>query len=493
MPRLSFFFVAITFALMARAEEETSSVSNVSIGVTDHAIFSNAEDSTTPGGPKTSQLMHEAAVRAEYARYRFGIQFTNRYVPGDRDRSKAFKLEKQTVAYEGDDWDVKLGDSYQELGRGIALSLYRDPVFGLDTTVRGAAASYRPSGWSVGVFGGQVNALKFPVAISPTETSLTRNDLALIGASASVQVAPSTKVGQHYLFAANKPLDSKRYNKMFHTVGASIDQEGVWEDADLYLESNALFTRTLGDAAQTLPTGYGSYGSISWSPTPWKTKLEVKDYRKYGFEFRRPPTLEEDIIESVNISEVSASRLYAEHRLGETGSSSVFGSYLVGQDRLVGSSIHHGVIGTRFHPWNRTEIELKGGYRTLPGKTNLSHAAIKGKWKTFPGQMVELGFRKQFSNLNLETAEPIEEDRNIYELGYTFSENVSTSVGYEYIPTNFDEVGTHFANAGATYKMGNLVARGFVGKTSGGTVCSGGVCRQVPPYTGALVETTLSF
>ena len=40
---------------------------------------------------------------------------------------------------------------------------------------------------------------------------------------------------------------------------------------------------------------------------------------------------------------------------------------------------------------------------------------------------------------------------------------------------------------------GGLVSKAFIGKTSGGTLCSGGVCRVVPPYTGAMLETTYVF
>jgi hypothetical protein len=77
-------------------------------------------------------------------------------------------------------------------------------------------------------------------------------------------------------------------------------------------------------------------------------------------------------------------------------------------------------------------------------------------------------------------------------LGYTFSERWSATMGYEYIP-----VGTpgtqHYVNVGGNYHDGPFQAKAFVGKTSGGSLCSGGVCLPVPAYTGAYVETIYTF
>jgi len=88
---------------------------------------------------------------------------------------------------------------------------------------------------------------------------------------------------------------------------------------------------------------------------------------------------------------------------------------------------------------------------------------------------------------------PALKDRNLLDVSYIFSRHVTCSVGYEYIPTNAPSAGHHFFNGNVSYKKGPLTAKAFAGQTSGGTICSGGVCRQRPPYTGAFVETIYNF
>lgn len=489
--KLAFAAVWLSVSPAVFAEEITETATPVTVTASDHLIFSNAEDPNDNTVPRTSAFMNEAKVGAEYDVYSLGISFSNRYTPdGDQAYNKPFLLEKKTAALKTSDWDVRLGDSYQELGRGLALSLYRDPVFGVDTTLEGASVRYNAGGLDATVFGGRLNAWRAPVAINPLETSLNQNEFRIVGTSVTGQVSPDTKLGGHYLFSANRPLNSPDINRNYHTVGALAAADAIVENVDVYLESNALLTRTFGDVATDVPNGYATYGSVAWSPAPYKAKLEVKDYRQFGYEFRRPPTLEEDIIESINISDVSAARLYGEHRNPETRTT-FHSSYLLGRDRLLGGDIHHGVAGVKFIAME-IGFEVKAGYRTMPGKSNLTHGDLKGKIKTFKGQSLELGYRKRYGNLNLDFL-PAVNDRNLFDLTYTFSEEWNVGLGYEYIPSFSEEMGRNFYNAGFNYKTGSLISRAFVGRTSGGTMCSGGVCRAVPPYTGALVDATYSF
>lgn len=488
--------VALSFGLtlVSFGEEivDSASVASPSFSGSDHFIFSGAQDPNDPTSPRTNLLMNEAKLGAEYDLYSLGVSFTSRFTPdGDKSQNKAFTLEKKHLVAKTTNWEWQLGDSYQELGRGLALSLYRDPVFGIDTSLEGLSARYQGSAIDATVFGGRLNYWRSPVAINPAETTLSQNEFRLAGASLQGKLSAQTKLGGHYLFSANRPLVSQETNRHFHTAGAVFSSEGLWEDVDVYAESNVLVTRALGSVATEIPTGYGSYGSVVWSPTPYQLKWEVKDYRNFAYEFRRPPTLEEDLIQSVNISDVSAMRWHLERRNLET-KTTLHASYLLGSDRVVTSEVHHGVLGAKWRGPFAVDYELKGGYRTLPGKTNLTHADAKAKIKTAKGQSLELGFRKRFSNLNLDFL-PSVLDQNLFDVTYTFSERWNVGLGYEFLPRNSEENGNHFFNASVNYKTGALVSRAFVGSTSGGTMCSGGVCRAVPPYTGALIDATVSF
>ena len=114
------------------------------------------------------------------------------------------------------------------------------------------------------------------------------------------------------------------------------------------------------------------------------------------------------------------------------------------------------------------------------------------KTKTFKGQAAEFSFRKLYEHINLDSL-PTVKDRNLFDVTYTFSEVFNVSVGYEYFPRASAASGNHFFNGGGSLRLGALTTRAFVGKTNGGTLCSGGVCRQIPPYTGAYLETNLAL
>jgi Family of unknown function (DUF6029) len=242
------------------------------------------------------------------------------------------------------------------------------------------------------------------------------------------------------------------------------------------------------------PTAKASFTSLSWSENPWKVKLEVKDYSRFDFDFRKPPSLEEDVpLANVpnNYSDITAGKLYTEYLLLGSGTK-IYSSVLYGSDHLENATLVHGVTGTKVSLGIKSDVEMKVGYRTLVNHQQISHGSLKGKLKTYPGQSLEIELRKQLSRLQLNTS-PSTEDRNSVAVTYTFSEDWNVTGGYEYIPTNDPETGNNFFNLGAVYKKGPLTSRAFIGQTSGGAQCAGGVCRQAPAYSGAMLEGTYAF
>jgi len=460
---------------------------------TDHLLLSNSKDPDDPTAKPTNTLMHENTMRGEYREYSLGINFSNRWSPdGPQGVTAPFQLEKKTGTAEFREWKIEIGDSHQELGRGIALSLYRDPVFGLDNTVEGASVRYHPDHFDVAVFAGRVNTLHAPVAINPVLNPIEDRQVMIGGSSVKANVTEDVKVGTHYVYTLNEPLALPVPDKRWHTVGTSLQIDNIAEGLDFYAESNILVTQLLTNGSVPVSNGYGSFGALTWAPMPWIAKLEVKDYRAYNYDFRRPPTLEDDVVVTLNTQNVTAGRLWLEHRFDDPFAT-VYASYLGGNDREGRTTVlHHGLVGAKFHGLLHSEVEAKAGYRTLVTKETLAHASLKTKWRTAKGQFLELEYRKYKRVTNLDST-PTPEDRNQFLTTYTFNEKFNVSLGYELVPTNPDTAGQNFVNAGSTYKTGPLTAKAFVGQTSGGVICSGGVCRQVPPYTGAYLETTYVF
>jgi hypothetical protein len=470
-------------------EIESSFRFPVKLHASEHFLFSHTSDFVDPTLPKTSSLMNEGRVRAEYDRFNFGVHFSNRFTPdGNPALNRAFVLEKKALSFESRNWTVTLGDSHQELGRGIALSLFRDEVFGLDNTVEGAAVRFTSNKGEIdtGMFAGRVRSLQAPVALLPFDNPLIDREVWLAALHAKARVAIDTHVGAHYLLTLNRPQLSPSFDKRWHTVGASFASDGILENVDVSVESNVLSSQNAADGSALRPTGYGTVAGVSYSPLPWKFQLEGKDYRGFNYEFQRPPSLEEDIVASLNNQDMSIARLSVWHNQSRLG-------FSMGDDRVAKTSMRHVVAQTLQNgPWDTVWV-ARAGYRWLTGQADLIHANISVKVPTGGGQSMEWGYRRLFSNSAINFL-PTQEDRNYYDFTYTFSDKWNVGIGYEFMPTNPREIGKHYLNASTRVAFsGALQARAFVGQTSGGPQCSGGICRTVPAYTGGMLDVNYVF
>ncbi len=501
MRKTNFLLLFIASCASLHAEDaSTTSIENQTnsrIAVTDHLIFSNSKDPQDPDSLTTNLFMHEDTVRGEYGSVSADVNFTNRYATsGETAQNKIFTLEKKTITLTKDTWDLKLGDSNQEFGKGIALSLYNNSTFGVNNTLEGIATTYHPNSFKLNVMGGRVNQLRAPVAINPEANQLLAQNKNVYIAAASVggDLGAQTKLTAQYAGVLDESEATKVIGTNSHTVGAVLEKEGLFDEVDFYAESNTVFTtKRLNGEEVAQPNSYGSYGSLVWSPLPWKAKLEFKDYRRFEREWVRVPTLEDELIVSLHNKDVSAFRAYGERKIGEARAT-VYSSYLIGQDREDNAVINHPIVGAKIPLPNHAELDSKVGYRWEPNRSYLFHVGGKGKLRTGKGQYVELELKKQFGRSGLDKGELYDElDKYVGLLTYTFSESFSATLGYEFVPTNEYAQGQHFPSLGANYKTGAVVARGFVGQTSGGAQCSGGMCRNVPAFTGAMAETTISF
>jgi hypothetical protein len=134
--------------------------------ITDHSLVTSAKDPGDPTLPASNVLAHQTVLGAELGSFSTSLAFSNRFSQtGDPSQNKPILLDKKTLSGEWENWEIRLGDSHQEFGRGIALALFNNPVFGVDNTLEGGSLKYRDSVIEVSAFGGKVNALQAPVAI----------------------------------------------------------------------------------------------------------------------------------------------------------------------------------------------------------------------------------------------------------------------------------------------------------------------------------------
>ena len=477
--------VAVSLSSFSAELSEEASPSSFFWSVSDHALVSSAKDPAEPETPAKNVFSHQTSVGVGYENISTEVLFTNRFSQ-TRDPlvDQPFLLDKKSLVGDFENWEFRIGDSHQELGRGIALALFNNPAFGVDNTLEGGSLKYRDDFVEVSAFGGRVNALQAPVAINPIDTLMSSREVKIAGGALSGHFGSQVKGTAHYHLTSSQP-DGKAINRKYQTLGASLEARDVLSGVDAYWESNVMDWESTNSSKplQKKPRAYANFGSLSYSDSVFKSKLEFKDYRSFFYEFQGPPTLEEEIVLSTNNSDVTAARFLTEGRVGYEGQATLGSSFLYGQDRELKAKIYHPLAFSKWKVSSGVELEARGGYRWMPDKNNLVHGSLKSKFKTGRGEYFELEFRKQTLNQAITSPIPIHEERNAALGTYTFSGSFSLGLGYEYMPTNLPEQGNHFVNGTATYKTGVIAARGFVGQTSGGTQCSSGVCRQVPPFS----------
>lgn len=487
--------VFLTFLCGSALGSLASTLDSVKTSFQDKFLISQSKDPSAEASSSKNESQNRIQALVEAGRYSLNVQLTSRY---QNSNAEALRLEKKTLSARWDSMDLLLGDAHKELGRGIALSLYEDELFGLDTTLEGISVGYHRGNFEASLVGGRLNSVQIPVTLQSVQDPLANRTVWLGASAASVALQGGGSVGVHHVLLLNQPerklptMGSGVFDKTHNVAGLYWNQPNLSKDLDSYAETDFLLTQNLKEGRYAFnPTGVAAYGALVWTPVPFRLKLEAKSYTHYSLEFQRPPTLEVDFVETLNNHDVWGTRLTAEY-LNLESLSQYSLSYLVGEDLDRQVNIHHWVGGWSFPSFGKTKWDLSVGYRTLPGLENMAHGSVKVSFPTWGQQFVDFQFRKEYKNLDLNRI-PDWEDKNIFHLGYSFSRAFQMGLGYEFVPFNDAVVGRNFAHLTSEVKTGGFVGKLLVGQTSGGTLCSGGVCRQRPPFSGALLETSYIF
>ena len=183
----------------------------------DHALVASRRDPEDATIPDENTLLHENQLEAAYGNVSASMTFTNQIaLESGSDRTKAFVLEKKRTTWKPGSFELTAGDAYQQLGRGIALATYRDPVFGLDTTIEGGHVHFKSDSWDVNAFAGRLNAYSIPVAVNPVSNPLV-NRIATIAAAAAAFDTGLGRVGAH--LASTRSVALCRWNVMMQPHG----------------------------------------------------------------------------------------------------------------------------------------------------------------------------------------------------------------------------------------------------------------------------------
>ncbi|HUB05892.1 MAG TPA: hypothetical protein VMB50_02770 [Myxococcales bacterium] len=193
----------------------------------DSAVFANAPSVGGPF-PNPSQCFGANAFVSYCENLHLANLLENRYIDN-------FGLEKVSLNYLDDHFDVTLGDFYLSYGRGIVVSILKIDALGVDTTVRGLNASYHLGGFSANVAAGLTNVVNTDEATG--------------------EVAPDPDDG---IAAARLEYRVPRW----FTLG--VDGAGFFQNPQTTLLGNY----TPGTATQSVGLGLFTLGSIQSQPIP---------------------------------------------------------------------------------------------------------------------------------------------------------------------------------------------------------------------------------
>lgn len=254
---------------------------------------------------------------AEDADYRLrklteaGIELSNRFINWTYPA-------KYALTWGSPDFEVTLGDSYAQLGRGLVLSLRKFDELASDNTLRGArlSARFKVEGLRLKLtaLGGSLNPLRLDeasgrylgvqsptgfltlseagmpraigTAFTPLSSSCERSGTCsfapdrLLAGQVELAFAKATLSTQGSLLARQIALtqDTSRSADSILTLSQSLELPNVAAHGAGYFE--AAFQR-LGGTERPADAGYALYGSVSWVAPRFSLVAEGKHYRRF--------------------------------------------------------------------------------------------------------------------------------------------------------------------------------------------------------------------
>ncbi len=465
--------------------------------------------------------------------------------PEELDRNDCvrddLRLERFTAHWEHEGLTLDAVDSYAVFGRGVALSMRRVDILGIDNSLRGGQVAYDRHGIFLRALGGAAN----PQNLDPqtlTIRQVPRDRLRrgvfsdpelrdwVAGGELGVRVGPEDSVeialhSQRVWFARNETLDEDTTVDVhgFHLNAPSI-LDGRFA---FYGEANFLQRdRDSGLIGQRNDTGYGIYATAQASVDSFSVLLEWKDYSNYMVAetnltgeahriYSAAPTLERDAERPRALHNARGGRIQVDYGF-QPGPWSLSGNFLMyGHAEDVDTDPFNGILVT--HGYARLQkvpdedlgpdelgwtMDLVGGARRESYLNDPSGDDVNKwdlDWRVFHIQL-DLGLVKGKHSLELTFIHRDERLRNFSLVNY---ERGTLSLTWSYagkirispvLNWNTEQADNPSLYPGGEVRVDFLegsFVRIFGGRTPGGRICSGGVCRDVPPFEGVLAEVVL--
>ena len=452
------------------------------------------------------------------------------------------------VSWRDDSYSVTAGTFYDQLGSGLLFRSWEDRTLGLNNALLGARATYS--------FGGKVDLKAFwgiPRLDKWSESALiVGNKSAFFGhglatdvniAAADVSVSLSDIIGwdnmslsvegsvvnKHEALSDALVAKGLKVNNVSWSGRANFEYDGFYAKAE-YVDAGKQLINVFFDAengnAQLVELGYNSRG------------LGV------SFTGRRLHRMTQQIYTS-NLTYASAANVMTYCPAMTTQYTYMLTTLNPYNPEIGSNNLKAGEIGGQLDAFYNFRRGTKiGGKRGMKVHANLSmyyslneKGGVKGSdflFRDFSFD-VEKQWTKKFKTILLYSLQDYnKEEKNsagevyvglshivVADMLYKWTPTLSTRLELQYLASkdyqkdwmaallevsfaphwsvfasdmyNHGDTGLHYYNAGVSYVFQNIrVAAGY-GRYRAGFICSGGVCREIPAYTGANISLTASF
>ncbi|MCB9639118.1 MAG: hypothetical protein H6727_09520 [Myxococcales bacterium] len=417
-------------------------------------------------------------------------------------------------------FDFTAGDYYLTIGRGLSLAIRKVDAFGLDTTLRGARATYQNGDFQATVAGGFTNANNFePIQ----EIILDDPNDFIFAADVEQRFLKLFRLAGHYVFGRldQRIVEADGTEKTLirttsHIAGGRITFPRVLEKMDFYFEGNVQFEDNNGLYRDP---GYALYFNYNGYFFPFTVQFEAQWYSRYRFQtsftqrystiatppllYLNQPSMERPDLDTQGDNANSKGlRLRVDYTfLNRTAILHLNYLFRYGFTDVAEAQqllIHHAYAGFEYHG-DIVHLNLSSGFRHISGFEywRLIHADIDMSIRFLPKHAIDIVSRYW----NNERGEvllpnvPVEQQLRTYhiadaQIGYTFSGIGSIAFLFSYTNENSDPSIRQLYFAGELKillsRFGYLKL--FYGNVRGGLRCVSGVCRIFPPFEGFRTE-----
>jgi hypothetical protein len=451
--------------------------------------------------------------------------------------------ERLALRWQHESWTIELGDAQLVLGRGIALSFRKVDLLAVDNALRGGHVVYDDGHLRFRLHGGVAN----PQNQDPISLAVLPDpeDFVLAGGlGATFGPNDEINVGGHAVrtWFEDEPNAFSVRSRTIDVLGWFVEAPALLDgQLALYAEANAMRrsfvgTSEAGEAEQNL-WGRAVYASAQLSLTELTLLVEWKDYRDFlvapsSLEGRASriysaaPSLEFDgpqRLRGIGNQRGASIRMDYAFLPGPWSFSVNFASFGLAEEAHVDPwndvLVTHGWLGlARRQEYDESPnwgFELTGGYRRELVLTERTRGVTQLRPGDFDREMVHgmLSFALGSGDhaLELSVDHRYEAQRDFtggvqpFQIGgvsvtYTYGIQFVAAVTMrwtDFIDPNFRAqrlgldplTASFYPSLELQYNLdpGTFV-RGMFGATPGGQICSGGVCRDVPPFEGGMLQ-----